>query len=255
MLRTVTLPASPSKVSTAPTEDEVEHLRQVFSRALLWASKRAITVNRKAAMTDEWTDFVLDWWAGVGRASDLTVDAHPTGVVDWAESWKVRRPKTMQPRGAIHEWMLDLALTTYPRYGGDYYSKVNSDALLATNQGELVIALESEWGSAGSARLNRGKVFEDALKLVHVRARLKVLCFGVTKAAGTDALVAELEDLRAHGGDAATAWLLFPVPWDKHPDDGILLKAKPPATAPHDGGAAKTPERHALTRKAGHPRT
>lgn len=222
----------PIKVSADLPHAEIERLRRQFSGALLWASKRASAINSKAAMTDEWTDFVLDWWSGVGTESGLAVDAHPTGSVNWAESWQARRPKTMQPRGAIHEWMLDLALTTYPRYEGDYYSKANSDALLATSQGQLVVALESEWGNAGSARLNRGKVFEDALKLVHVRARLKVLCFGVTKESRStkdsprSSLVSELKALRERGGDGATPWLLFPVPWDKHPKDGILLKAK-----------------------------
>ncbi len=210
---------------TAVTPAEPGQLMRQFSQALRAVSRAAHKAASRAAMTDEWTDFVLDWWSAAARRSSLSVDTHSTRAdVNWADQWRFDRPPTIPQRGVSHEFMLDLIGTNYPAYSNDFYTERYWDKV-GKVQGTIVLALESEWGSAGSAPLNRALVLEDALKLVHVRAKLKVLCFGV-EFEHQDRLIEDIQRLRVKGGDGTTPWLLFPVPWDVHPFDGIHLKVE-----------------------------
>lgn len=220
-----TIPSSALPVRfTTDLAPSIEELRQRFSAALRWASEAAQAAG--GSMTYEWTDFVLDWWSAAARSSNFAVDMNASRPdVDWAQSWSPPSRGVIGRRGAGVEFMLDLCVTTYAAYTDDFYTQRYWDgALRGEDRREVLIAFESEWGSAGSPPLNRARVLEDALKLIHVQAKLKVLCFGV-KSGNQEGLLQDIKVLRARDEVTSADWLLFPVPWDAHPKEGLYLNS------------------------------
>jgi hypothetical protein len=192
-------------------------LHDRFHEALTWADGCDRRVSPRRSTTKEWTEFVLDWWASVGRLGKLAVDCRPgSDKIDWATTWNTERPDELPERGRSNEFLNDLIIASYPPYKGNFYTDGYWDGVLKGEPRQILVALESEWGAENSAAMNRGKVLEDATKLVHVRARLKVLVFGVKKD-HAKSLIKDVSQLRERDEDPSTPWLLFPVPWDDSP--------------------------------------
>ncbi len=73
-----------------------------------------------------------------------------------------------------HEYLVDFCWTTWPT---DY------DSLARPHRYQVLLAAESEWGEPGSVAKHRDMVLDDFCKLVDIRARMKVLVYGLRASA------------------------------------------------------------------------
>lgn len=158
--------------------------------------------------TEEWTEFVLDWWAQTAPEGVL-VDARRHRV----SAQQRRPPASAKARRCFGEFMLDMLHSTYPAYDTKYLSRAYWDRAL---EGPLHIrlALESEWGHQLNGNLSLAKILDDASKVASIRADLKVIIFASnTKNNARHDIVDMLARLRTCA-DPAAPWLWLDVPWN-----------------------------------------
>lgn len=168
--------------------------------------------------TTAWTERVLDWIEKT-KADFATTDARPA--------------RDRRSRNTGGEFLFDLVHSTWPSYGEAWGTKAYWDRALAGQPPELLLALESEWGHARNAETNLHKVLEDASKLLHVRARAKVMLFASNSAANRDEIHGLLTRLIAADRTGLCTWLLIDMPWDVKLDPKKWLLSvlpTPPAT-------------------------
>lgn len=166
--------------------------------------KRA-EMQRPCLRTTDWTELVLDFFAGCARKDVLVEARKPRKHV------KKRWRSELQVRTTLGEFAsFDVLHSENPRYLGgsmkDYWTK------LVNKRFEVLLAVESEWGAATKRKTTRFAVLSDATKLTIVRARSKVMVFGPVDAAQDEQLCDELERLRRSSGDNSP-WLLVRQPW------------------------------------------
>lgn len=157
--------------------------------------------------TEDWTEFVLDYFATTAR-DGLLVDARPPRP---KPSWQREYKAPIDRRTTKGEFMLDMTHSSYPDYSIGYQSKSYWDKALA-GECRVYLALESEWGTSGAPTSTRAAVLHDAIKLAAVNAKAKVMVYGVEDQKRGEALRDDLALLIERAGDRAP-WLLATVPW------------------------------------------
>jgi hypothetical protein len=157
------------------------------------------------AGTGEWTSVLLGALAQLGEAGGHCVEPSPS---------------QLRERAGRSEFLWDLTVSSWPRYGGTdpgfvyptYYQNVESS--------ELVMVAESEWGKLRGWHANGSAVLEDFSKLLAARCPLKVMIFsyhhraeGRASYSSYSELVALMGHLIDRSQDDAT-YVLFGVAWD-----------------------------------------
>lgn len=160
----------------------------------------------KRITTQEWTELVLDYFAFRARP-DLLVEAEkPQRDPRAPKTWRPELP-VRTTRGEFGSFdMLHSSNPVGDHGQDDYWTE------LIASPFEVFLALESEWGKAGSPAVTRRAVLSDATKLALIRARTKVMVLGPVDSAQAEELFDELARLRTSSADPAP-WLLVSVPW------------------------------------------
>ena len=184
------------------------------------AFKKAVDEMRKAEReglvieTADWTHFVLNWFSATARKG-LVVDAKR------ARAWGFGRPPrtralikelTGEDRDTRGESLFDLAHSDYPPYEEGWGTAAYWERALAEPR-QLFLVLESEWGKENSPGAIFAMVLEDATKLLHVDARVKVVIFGSHSNDHRDQIL-RCGAQMAKIDRAKAAWLWFDVPWE-----------------------------------------
>jgi HTH-type transcriptional regulator/antitoxin MqsA len=121
------------------------------------------------------------------------------------------------PIGRIVQYMLDFTWTTYPDNRKFYHEKRFE---WPTVKYEILLAAESERGNERSLDDAYRKALEDFVKLIDIKARIKVMVYRVRKS-GQRQWMKDLQDgfeniLRRHRGyDASERWLFVGIPWHR----------------------------------------
>jgi hypothetical protein len=156
------------------------------------------------ATSPEWTTAVLRWFA----------DCAAPGVGVF--------PPQCDRNG---EFLVDLCHTTLPMADArviDWWEQTLAGRV------ELLLALESEWGSVKQSGLNLRRVLDDALKLVIVRARVKAMVFSSRNRPNQQDIVKALNRLRIAAQDQSPM-LWIDIPWkfgestSERLESGVLL--------------------------------
>lgn len=159
-----------------------------------------------AASTEDWTEWVLDWFAQTAPAG-LCVDARPSRRHGDLERGS---PPARQTAG---EFLVDLSHSTFPRYDQHawgteaYWEKAYETPPL------LKLALESEMGVSRSEPATTHKVMEDAAKLFVLQARIKVMVFASTSVGNRGTIVSLADSMATCDPSRPECWLWIDLPW------------------------------------------
>lgn len=216
------------KHATRGAMDRFEHYTR--DELVMRSAQLIDAINRVEAVKDQpignvdWTEAVLDCFAN-SAFEHATVDGRPSrrqphgrrgaevkltgGLAGIAGS----------PRTTFGEYLFDLSHSSYPAYGTEtsYRSDAYWAKALATPP-EIYLVLESEWGKAGATTFSLSAVMEDASKLLHVCARVKVVLFASTTEENRERVLnlagtmVRADVTRTNSG-AAPTWLWIDVPW------------------------------------------
>jgi hypothetical protein len=178
---------------------------------------RSAELNKLRLPTHEWTHFILDWFSSTAPktvrvdATGYREDRHSLGRgVD--EIDEILRTMAPHPRKTTREFVFDLCHSTWiPDGASPYWIRALETPPV------MLLALESEMGKASSAPANLNAIMEDASKLLHVCARVKVVVFGSVNEANRLQILKMarkmvLADQTSIDGQAPT-WAWIDVPW------------------------------------------
>lgn len=151
----------------------MESSRLAFSRSDLQGLLDQLRFDNHEAVRGwgrkNWTSLIKNAFAGAGKQAGYYVCAAGAAPCDWGE------------------WLFDVT-----------WLEVDEDKYIT----DIVLAMESEWG-------NPGDVYDDFVKLLASRARMRVIVFQ----AATDANLQKIIDDLANGVRR----------FNRHPDGGITL--------------------------------
>lgn len=162
-----------------------------YGAAELRAAGHALCLAARAAETNDWTQFVMEWFTA----------ASADGVLAWPPS----------PDSRAGEFLVDHCHFSAPARGENeswlswYHRAFNEKT-------ELVLALESEWGKRGTKALATSLVLDDAMKLAVLRARAKVIVFASRDGSSRQSTLDLVSKMRRSLGDE-TPWLWIDLPW------------------------------------------
>lgn len=177
---------------------------EVVGKRLVGFFERA-DLQKPRLRTSDWTELVLDFFAARARKDVLVEARKPRKHV------KKRWRSELGVRTTSGEFAsFDMLHSENPQYRGGSTADYWTD--LVNKPFKVLLAVESEWGSATNREATRFAVLSDATKLTIVRAETKVMVFGPVDGAQDKELCGELSTLRESSGDNAP-WLLVRQPW------------------------------------------
>lgn len=125
-----------------------------------------------------------------------------------------------------NEWLWDLTISTWPRYGDQPYEFPAYFDTAARRKRRLLLVAESEWGVSRSWKENGHAVMHDFCKLIDARAPLKVMVFGYIpgeSASTFEGLEKRMRDLIDATGDNAD-YVLFGVSWRENDYEWVRIE-------------------------------
>ena len=167
---------------------EMSEVEQVARKFVAHVRRIAVTPTYKEPGSVAWTEVIIDYFCNT-RPRGVVVDARLSrrkpsepGALGRGDIQLDPNLSSLagKPRDTGGEWLFDLCHATYPSYGArSKYGKAQywKDAFSAETPPRLKLVLESEWGKLASKDLSVHRVFEDACKLLHVCAAVKVVVF------------------------------------------------------------------------------
>lgn len=126
---------------------------------------------------------------------------------------------SLRARPGLDEFLWDLTISEWPRYGGEDPRFDPPDYYQRTRSPELVLVAESEWGKLHDSRATASAVLDDFAKLLAARCPLKVMIFSYHHAqskarhSSYDELVRLMKQLIDRSRDDAT-YVLLGLAWD-----------------------------------------
>jgi hypothetical protein len=166
---------------------------------------RTLPTIAPEAHTREWTRVLLAALAGLGERRGHCINPPQ---------------ESLQGLTSHDEFLWDLSISTWPRYGGADPPFVYPDYYQGSSAPELVLVAESEWGKRKDAHVSGAAVMEDFAKLLAARCPLKVMIFSYHHATSAarhssyDHLKMLMTDLINRSHDDAT-YVLQGVAWDR----------------------------------------
>lgn len=214
-----------NKFKTYSAED-AEKIAETF----LAATKK---IQPERADTELWTEWVLDWFAASASTS-AAVDARSSRCGEGRNGgWPLStlqafHPDWKTPRATGGEFLVDLCHTSFPDYNHWGTPEYWQQAFKTSNKPpEILLALESEFGSSANDKLNLHRVMEDASKLLVLCARVKVMLFASTTVASRDEILDLAKKMVTHDRSGAT-WVWIDLPWadtwEKHGPTSKILR-------------------------------